>query len=41
MAALEAQAKSFVETLAQTTDAALKRNAEVTEAQITSQVGAL
>ena len=41
MAALEEKAKSFIETLAQQTDAALKRNAEVTEAQITSQVGAL
>ena len=41
MAALEDKAKSLIETLAQQTDAALKRNAEVTEAQITSQVGAL
>ena len=41
MATLEAQAKSFIDTLAQQTDAALKRNTEVTEAQITSQVGAL
>ena len=41
MAAVEQKAESLIDTLAQQTDAALKRNAKVTEAQITSQVGAL
>ena len=41
MAALEAQAKSFIDTLAQQTDDALKRNTAATEAQITSRFRAL
>ena len=41
MAALETRATSFIDSLAQQTDEALKRNAAATEAQITQPVGAL